>query len=159
MAWLINVKYWYDILKISRYYDNIIRWGWIYYSIIQRTLCTWREGIMHKYSILYIPQQNDVAKIRNHSLLNIVRSMKTHATLPPYLWGEPLSTAQYISNRIPSKYIPKTPYELWTSVKLRLEYTKVWECLVHFLLPPQERYKLQEKNKEKSALHFLPKSF
>lgn len=108
MAWLINVKYWYDILKISRYYDNIIRWGWIYFSIIQRISCTWREGIMHKYSILYIPKQNDVAKIRNHSLLNIVRSMKTHATLPPYLWGEALSTAQYISNQIPSQYIPKT---------------------------------------------------
>ena len=80
---------------------------------------------MHKYSILHIPKQNDVAKIRNHSLLNIVRSMKTHATLPPYLWGEALSTAQYISNQIPSQYIPKTPYELWTSVKLRLEYTRV----------------------------------
>ena len=55
---------------------------------------------------------------------------------------------QYILNRVPSKSVPRTPYELWAGAKPKLEYVRVQGCLVHVLLPLQERYKLQEKIKK-----------
>jgi hypothetical protein len=34
----------------------------------------------------------------------------------------------HILNRVPSKAVPKTPYELWTSRKTTLNYLHVWGC-------------------------------
>ena len=36
----------------------------------------------------------------------------SRSNLPEYLWGEAIKT--YILNRVPSKLVPKTPFELWT---------------------------------------------
>ena len=70
------------------------------------------------------------------TLMDMVRLMISHARLPQYLWGEALNTAQYILNRVPSKSVPKTPYELWIGAKPKLEHVRVWGCPVHVLLPP-----------------------
>ena len=43
--------------------------------------------------------------------------MINHSTLLESLWGEAVKIAVYILNRVPSKAIAKTPYELWTSKK------------------------------------------
>ena len=44
------------------------------------------------------------------------------------LWMEALKTAIHILNRVPSKSVPKTPYELWTGRKPALNYLHVWGC-------------------------------
>ena len=41
-----------------------------------------------------------------------------------------LKTAVYLLNRIPSKVVPKTPFELWTGRKLSLRHLYVWGCPV-----------------------------
>ena len=41
---------------------------------------------------------------------------------------EALKTAIHILNRVPSKSVPKTPYELWTGRKPTLNYLHVWGC-------------------------------
>ena len=61
-----------------------------------------------------IPQQNGVAKRRNRTLLDMIRSMMAHANLPISFWGDALLTAAYILNRVPSKSVSATPYELWS---------------------------------------------
>ncbi|KAG6635812.1 hypothetical protein CIPAW_11G068500 [Carya illinoinensis] len=58
--------------------------------------------------------QNGVAERRNRTLLDMVRSMVSNSTLPKSLWGEVIKTTTYILNRVPSKSVPKTPFELWT---------------------------------------------
>ena len=75
------------------------------------------------------PEQNGVAERRNHTLIDMVRSMMSNSTLPEFLWGEALKTAVYILNHVPSKAIPKTLYELWVSRKSTLNYLYVWGCL------------------------------
>ena len=60
------------------------------------------------------PLQNGVAEKRNHTLKNMIRSMIAHTTLPELLWSEALNTVVNILNRVPSKTITETPYELWT---------------------------------------------
>ena len=42
----------------------------------------------------------------------MVRCMMAHFTLPEFLWGDTLKTTTYVLNQVPSKSVPKTPYEL-----------------------------------------------
>ena len=97
-----------------------------------------------------------MTKHQNQTLLDMVRSMMSHAELPLYLWGEAINTAQYILNRVPFKSVHKTPYELWTGAKLEMEHIKVWGCPVHVLLPPQERHKLQAKTRKNCSFVGYP---
>ena len=60
--------------------------------------------------------------------MDMVRSMISRTKLPQSLWGEALQIAMYILNRVPSKSVPKTPFELWTNRKPSLNHLKVWGC-------------------------------
>ncbi|KAJ7975971.1 Retrovirus-related Pol polyprotein from transposon TNT 1-94 [Quillaja saponaria] len=42
--------------------------------------------------------------------------------------GEAIKTTLYILNRVPSKAVPKTPFELWTGRKPSLNHFRVWGC-------------------------------
>ena len=74
------------------------------------------------------PQQNGVAERRNRTLKDMMRSMISNSNLLDFLWGEALKTATYILNRVPSKSVPKTPFELWTGRKPSLNHLHVWGC-------------------------------
>ncbi|KAL0386715.1 UNVERIFIED_CONTAM: Copia protein [Sesamum latifolium] len=56
----------------------------------------------------------------------MARSMMAQANLPISFWGDAILTAAYILNRVPSKSIPTTPYELWHGRKLNLEGLRLW---------------------------------
>ena len=85
-------------------------------------------GIVPHYTIPGKPSMNGVAERRNRTLQNMVRSMISHSSLPESLWGEALKTAVYILNRVPSKAVAKTPYELWTGKKPSIRHLHVWGC-------------------------------
>ncbi|RVW43546.1 Retrovirus-related Pol polyprotein from transposon TNT 1-94 [Vitis vinifera] len=74
------------------------------------------------------PEQNGVAERRNRTLMEMKRSMMGRSNLPECLWGEAIKTTTYILNRVPSKSVPKTPFELWTDRKPSLNHFKVWGC-------------------------------
>jgi hypothetical protein len=83
------------------------------------------NGIVTQYSTPGDPQQNGVAERRNHTLMDMMRSMLSYSTLLISLWMEALKTV-HILNRVPSKSVPKTPYEIWTGRKATLNYLHVW---------------------------------
>ena len=83
------------------------------------------NGIVDQYSTLGEPQQNGVAERRNRTLMDMVRSMISYFTLPISLWMEALKTVIHILNRVPSKSVPKTPYELWTGKEPSLNYLRM----------------------------------
>jgi hypothetical protein len=70
-------------------------------------------------------QQNGVAERRNHTLMDMVRSMLSYSTLPIGLWMEVLKTTIHVLNRVRSMSVSKTPYELWTRYKPSLNYIRV----------------------------------
>ena len=72
------------------------------------------KGIVRQLTIFYTPQQNDVAKRKNKTLLDMVKSMMAQANLLIFFWGDALLTATYILNRVPSKssYPPYMSYGL-----------------------------------------------
>jgi len=62
--------------------------------------------------------------------MDMVRSMTSVSNLPTNMWGEALKTAVYVLNRIPSKSVPKTPFELWNGWKPSLNHVHIWGCQV-----------------------------
>ena len=69
-----------------------------------------------------------MAERKNRTLMDMVRSMISNSSLPKSLWTYALKTAVYLLNRIPSKAVPKTPFELWTGRKPSLRHLHVWGC-------------------------------
>uniref|UniRef100_A0A2N9GK36 Retrovirus-related Pol polyprotein from transposon TNT 1-94 n=1 Tax=Fagus sylvatica TaxID=28930 RepID=A0A2N9GK36_FAGSY len=86
------------------------------------------HGIVAQYTMPGSPDQNGVAERRNRTLLDMVRSMLSSSNLPKSLWVEALKTAVYILNRVPTKAVPKTPFELWKGWKPSLRHMRVWGC-------------------------------
>ncbi|RVW50569.1 Retrovirus-related Pol polyprotein from transposon TNT 1-94 [Vitis vinifera] len=76
------------------------------------------HGIVAQYTMPGSPDQNGVAERRNRTLLDMVRSMLSSSKLPKFLWTEALKTAVYILNRVPTKAVLKTPFELLKEKKL-----------------------------------------
>ncbi|GJV76213.1 retrotransposon protein, putative, ty1-copia subclass [Tanacetum coccineum] len=76
----------------------------------------------------YTPQHNGVSERRNHTLLDMVRSMMNLTTLPLSFWDYALESATHILNMVPTKKVDKTPYELWYGKVPNLSYLKVWGC-------------------------------
>jgi hypothetical protein len=72
------------------------------------------------------PQQNGVAERRNRTLMDMVCNMMSYSTLPLGLWMKALKTAIHILDRVSSKSVPKTPYELWTGRVPSLHHLCVW---------------------------------
>ena len=51
-----------------------------------------------------------------------------------------LKTAMYLLNRVPSKAVPKTPFELWTNRIPSIRHLHVWGCQAEIrIYNPQER--------------------
>jgi len=85
-------------------------------------------GILSQLTPLGMPQWNGVSERRNRTLLDMVRSMMRHAELPNSLWGYTLLTVAYTLNRVPSKAVEKTPYEIWNARIPNVGHLKVWGC-------------------------------
>nr|XP_016485312.1 PREDICTED: uncharacterized protein LOC107805752 [Nicotiana tabacum] len=70
-------------------------------------------GIIHQSSCIYTPQQNRVAERRHRYILEVARALRFQASVPLRFWGECVSTAVYIINRLPSIVLhKKSPFEI-----------------------------------------------
>ena len=87
-----------------------------------------KHGICAQYTMPSMPQQNGVAERCNRTLMNMVRSMLSNSSLSISLWMEALKTTIYLLNRVPTKTVPKTPFELWTERKPSLRHLHFWGC-------------------------------
>lgn len=87
------------------------------------------NGIVAQYTMPGTPEQNGVAERRNRTLMDMVRSMlSSNPNLPKSLWTEALKTSVYILNRVPTKAVSKTPFELWKGWKPSLQHVRIWGC-------------------------------
>ncbi|KAJ9561157.1 hypothetical protein OSB04_006317 [Centaurea solstitialis] len=98
-------------------------------------------GIVSQLTPPYTPQMNGVSERRNRTLLDMVRTMMCHSSLPVSFWGHALETAAHILNRAPTKSVEKTPYELWKGKKPNISFLKIWGCEVYVKRPTSEKLK------------------
>ena len=104
------------------------------------------KGILHQFTAPYSAQQNGVAERMNRTLIEMVRCMIHQNTTPLSFWGEALSTAVYIRNRVPSSAIEgKTPYELWFGNIPDISNLRIFWCDAFVHIPDAQRRKLDPK--------------
>ncbi|KAK2452382.1 putative mitochondrial protein [Trifolium repens] len=71
------------------------------------------HGIIHQSSCVNTPQQNGVAERKNRHILEVARSLMFTTHVPKFLWGEAVSTATYLINRMPSRVLKfQTPFQV-----------------------------------------------
>jgi hypothetical protein len=56
----------------------------------------------------------------------MVQSMMRQLDLPLSFWGYALETTTFTLNRVPSKSVVKTPYEMWTGKTPSLSFLMIW---------------------------------
>ncbi|KAJ9566455.1 hypothetical protein OSB04_002421 [Centaurea solstitialis] len=98
-------------------------------------------GIVSQLTPPYTPQMNGVSERRNRTLLDMVRTMMCHSTLPMSFQGHALETAAHILNRAPTKSVEKTLYELWKGKKPNISFLRIWGCEVYVKRPTSEKLK------------------
>ena len=84
--------------------------------------------------------------------MDMVRSMTSVSNLPPNMWSEALKTAVYILNRVPSKSVPKTPFELWNGWKPNLIHVHIWGCQIEVRVYNLHKRKLNQGQSMVSSL-------
>src|SRR6266540_511337 len=73
------------------------------------------EGIKHKFSAPYTPQQNGVVKRKNRTLIEAARTMLDEYKTSNQFWAEAVNTACHEINRLYlHKILNKMAYELLT---------------------------------------------
>ena len=128
-----------------------------YLSDLFKAYCD-EKGIVGQLTIPYMPQQNGVVEIRNITLLDMVRSMMAQAKLPISFWGNVLMNATYILNRVSSKFVPSTPYELWKGATPDLNIMHPWGCVAYVHNISHEYLKLGLKGKKCFFIRYLESS-
>jgi transposase InsO family protein len=91
------------------------------------------EGIKHEFSSLYTPQQNSVVERKNHTLIDIARTMLDEYKTLDSFWCDAVNTACHAINRLYlHKKLKKTSYELLTGNKPKVSYFKVfwYKCFI-----------------------------
>ncbi|KAM2392557.1 hypothetical protein ACFX1X_036018 [Malus domestica] len=108
------------------------------------------HGIVHQTTCPYTPQQNGVAKRKNRQLLEVVRASLLEARLPLSYWGEALTSAVYLINRVPSRSVDfQTPLQALSShvdaPAVPNLPPHVFGCVAFVHLHKQQRSKLEPR--------------
>jgi transposase InsO family protein len=86
------------------------------------------HGIVPQLTPLGMPQWNGVSKMRNRTLLGMVRSMMSKAEISHSFWEFILKTVAFMLNHVSSKSVEKIPYELWFGRVSNMSFIKIWDC-------------------------------
>ncbi len=86
------------------------------------------QGIQHKLTVAYTPQQNGAAERMNRALMNLARSTLHHRGIDKRFWAEALATAVYDRDRVTSRGLPidTTPHHIWMGCAPNLEHMRVF---------------------------------
>ena len=97
-----------------------------------------KKGIQWEPTAPYSQSQNGVAERSNRVIVSRARTMLISAPgLPKSLWADALNTTIYLTNRSPTKALPKgrTPHELLYGTMPRYRHIKTFGCAAYALKP------------------------
>lgn len=106
------------------------------------------NGMVTQLTVPKTPQQNGVAERKNRTLVEMTRCMLASSGLHKQYWGEAISTANHILNRLPRKEMPTTPYEQWHGRKPNFTYLQEFGTLVYAHIPKDQRKKLDNTSEK-----------
>ena len=89
------------------------------------------SGVAVEFTVDYTPWQNGVAERMNRTIFSLVRSLLFESGLPDSFWGLAAMTAAYLRNRAPIGGSGKTPEEILTGSKPRVDHLRVFGCVAY----------------------------
>jgi len=106
-------------------------------------------GIKRELTTPYNPQQNGVAKRKNRTIMEAVKTMIHDQDLPMCLWAEAAMAVVYVQNRLSHSALGfKTPEEMFTGKKPEVSHLKIFGCPVFIHIPKEKRNKLDPSGKK-----------
>nr|GEZ82703.1 hypothetical protein [Tanacetum cinerariifolium] len=105
------------------------------------------EGILHQTSVARTPEQNDVDKRWNRTLVEAARTMLSAAKVPLLFWAEVIATACFTQNC--SLVIPrheKTPYHIINYRKPSVKFIHIFGSLCYIIRDGENLDKMKEKD-------------
>jgi hypothetical protein len=107
------------------------------------------EGILQELMTAYTPSQNGVSERKNRTLLEKARAMVSDARTPPILWTEATATANYVTNRSPTRASSGiTPYQRLRGKKLDLSHLRIYGSIAWVHMNDECRTKLEPKSRK-----------
>jgi hypothetical protein len=107
-------------------------------------------GIKRELTTPYNPQQNGVAKRKNKTIMEVVKTMIHDQDIPMCLWAEATMTTIYVKNRLSHSALGfKTPEEMFTGNKPEVSHIKIFGCPVFIHIPKEKRNKLEPSGKKR----------
>jgi hypothetical protein len=95
----------------------------------------------------------------------MVRLMMSQTDLSLPFWSYALKTGAFTLNRVPTKSIERTPYEIWTGKHPKLSFLKVWGCEAYVkclisdkLTPKSDKYFFVGYSRETKWYYFYNKA-
>jgi transposase InsO family protein len=102
------------------------------------------NGIKRQLTTTYIPQQNGVAERKNHTMVEMSRSMLQTKGLNNSYWADSVSTSIYILNGgFISDLEKMTQYEAWYEKRPSANNFKFYGCLLASLIRIRKSYMLK----------------
>jgi hypothetical protein len=106
-------------------------------------------GIKRELTTPYNPQQNGVAKRKNRTIMEAVKTMIHDQDLPMHLWAEAVRTTIYVQNRLSHSALGfKIPKEMFTRKKPEVSHLKIFGCPVFVHIPKEKRTKSDPSGKK-----------
>jgi transposase InsO family protein len=85
------------------------------------------EGIKHEFLTPYTSQQNGVVERKNHTLIEMARTILDEYKTSDRFWTEVINTACHATNRLYlHKLLKKTSYDLLTCNKPNISYFQIF---------------------------------
>jgi hypothetical protein len=114
------------------------------------------HGIDLQFSAPRVPQQNGVVEQKNHTLVEMARTMLDEHRTPRRFWADAISTACYISNRIFLRSILHlTPFELRFGFKPSVSHFRPFGCKC-FILKHDNLDKFESRSLDGILLGYTP---
>ena len=106
-----------------------------------KTFCQ-DNGIVHRFTVPYTPQQNGRIERFNGTIIAAAKSLLNESRLSHHFWEYAVDTANYIHNRLPHRGINnRIPYEIISNSRVDYSHFKVFGCRVFFHIPKSFRNK------------------
>lgn len=115
------------------------------------------HGVVHQTSCPHTPQQNGVVERKHRHLIETTITLLLQAQLPTKFWLEALTTAVYLTNRLPHTTLKfQVPYYLLFHQQPDYAFLKPFGCCCFPWLQPYRSNKLSPKSSTCVFLGYCP---
>jgi transposase InsO family protein len=104
------------------------------------------QGIIMQTTTSYTPQQNGAVERKNHTIMNMERSLLKEKCLSNTFWAKEAACSVYLLNRSPTTSINmKVPQEAWSGIKINVVHITTFGCITFTHIPSELRKKLDDR--------------